>query len=307
MIAKTIQGISKSEFIQSLQQKNRGKIIIYPNWNGVGLGFFVILCFLIAVFYENNFGLLLSIIIFFIFFISIFVSNQNLSHLSINAPDNYFIEATKDEGLDIQIINHVNEKKLNIDLNFKKINIKELNFKKKLNLIRLKYNHQERGTISIDKIILKSIYPFGVIRTKRYFSLKSKIVVFPKKIKPNIDLLNEFKINLKGHANEEFEGIEDYKNGDNFSKIAWKKSIIKNKKYIKKFEEPKKENNLILKLDNYKELPFEELLGYVSYIVDYYYKNKIELTIKHRDNIFYLNQSQNSLQQILKYLANVKN
>ena len=165
----------------------------------------------------------------------------------------------------------------------------------------------DRGIFSISRIILKSIYPFGIIRTKRYFDTKSKIVVYPKKLQPNIDMLNEFNINLKGHANDEFEGIEDYKNGDSFSKIAWKKSIIKNKKYIKKFEEPKKENKLILNLDNYKEINFEDLLSYVSYIVDYYYTNKIQLTIKHRDNTFYLNQSQNSYHQILKYLANVKN
>ena len=307
MIAKTIQGIAKSPFIQSLKEKNRSKIIIYPNWNGVGLGFFVFLCFLIAVFYENNFGLLLSIIIFFIFFISIFVSNQNLNHLSINALDNYYLEAKKKGVIDIQVINHVNEKKLNIDLDYKKQNLIELNFTKKINTIRLNEQYLERGTFSIGKITLKSIYPFGIIRTKRYFYPQSKIVVFPNKLQPNINLLNEFNINLKGHANDEFEGIEDYKNGDSFSKIAWKKSIIKNKKYIKKFEEPKKENNLILNLDNYKDINFEVLLSYVSYIVDYYYRNKIELTIKHRDNTFYLNQSLNSLNQILKYLANVKN
>ena len=307
MIAKTIQGIAKSPFIQSLKEKNRSKIIIYPNWNGVGLGFFVFLCFLIAVFYENNFGLLLSIIIFFIFFISIFVSNQNLNHLSINALDNYYLEATKKGEIDIQVINHVNEKKLNIDLDYKKQNLIELNFTKKINTIRLNEQYLERGTFSIGKITLKSIYPFGIIKTKRYFNSQSKIVVFPNKLQPNINLLNEFNINLKGHANDEFEGIEDYKNGDSFSKIAWKKSIIKNKKYIKKFEEPKKENNLILNLDNYKDINFEDLLSYVSYIVDYYYRNKIELTIKHRDNTFYLNQSLNSLNQILKYLANVKN
>ena len=307
MIAKTIQGIAKSPFIQSLKEKNRGKIIIYPNWNGVGLGFFVFLCFLIAVFYENNFGLLLSIIIFFIFFISIFVSNQNLNHLSINALDNYYLEATKKGVIDIQVINHVNEKKLNIDLDYKKQNLIELNFTKKINTIKLNEKYLERGTFSIGKIILKSIYPFGIIRTKRYFNPKSKIVVFPNKLQPNIDLLNEFNINLKGNANDEFEGIEDYKNGDSFSKIAWKKSIIKNKKYIKKFEEPKKENNLILNLDNYKDINFEDLLSYVSYIVDYYYRNKIDLTIKHRDITFYLDQSLNSLYQILKYLANVKN
>ena len=42
-------------------------------------------------------------------------------------------------------------------------------------------------------------------------------------------------------------------------------------------------------------------------VVLYYYKNKIELTIKHRDNVFYLKHTQNSFHQILKYLANVKN
>ena len=307
MIARTIQGIAKSSIIRSLKDKNSSKIIIYPNWNGVGLGFFIFFCFLISVFYENNFGLLISIIIFFIFFISIFVSNQNLNHLSMSVLDYYYIESTKDERLDIQIINHINEKKLNIDLNYKKLNLKGLNFTKKLNPIRLSDQYFQRGTISIPNIVLTSIYPFGIIRTKRYFHIKSKIIVFPKKIQPNINLLNEFNINLKGQANNEFEGIEDYKNGDSFSKIAWKKSIIKNKKYIKKFEEPKKENNLILNFDNYKEIPFEDLLGYVSYIIDYYYKNKIELTIKHRDNTFYLNHTQNSFYQILKYLANVKN
>ena len=307
MIAKTIQGIAKSPFVQSLKEKNKSKIIIFPNWNGVGLGFFVFFCFLISVFYENNFGLLLSIIIFFIFFISIFVSNQNLNHLTINALDNYYIEANKNEAIDIQIVNHVNEKKLNIDLDYKNSNLKELNFLKKLNQLKLYDQYSERGIFSISRIILKSIYPFGIIRTKRYFNPKSKIVVYPKKLQPNIDMLNEFNINLKGHANDEFEGIEDYKNGDSFSKIAWKKSIIKNKKYIKKFEEPKKENKLILNLDNYKEINFEDLLSYVSFIVGYYYTNKIQLTIKHRDNTFYLNQSQTSYHQILKYLANVKN
>ena len=37
------------------------------------------------------------------------------------------------------------------------------------------------------------------------------------------------------------------------------------------------------------------------------YKNKIELTLKHRDNVFYLNQNTNSLNQILSYLADVQN
>ena len=307
MIAKTIQGIAKAPLIQNLKEKNKGKIFIYPNLNGLGLGLFLILCFLIAVFYENNFGLLLSIIIFFVFFISIFVSHQNINHLTLSTPDKYFIEATKDESVDIQIINKINEKKINLDLVYKDFTLTNINFVKKSHILRLREQYFERGSYPISRIILKSIYPFGIIRTKRYFDSKSKIVVFPKKVQPNHNLLNEFNINLRGHANDEFEGIEDYKNGDSFSKIAWKKSIVKNKKYIKKFEEPKKENKLILNLDNYPEISFEDLLSYASFIIDYYYKNKIELTLKHRESLFYLNQNSNSLNQILSFLADVQN
>ena len=77
MIAKAIKGIFNHKIFESIKEKNRTKIIIYPNWSGFGVGLFVFFCFLISVFYENNFALLLSIIIFFIFFISIFISNQN--------------------------------------------------------------------------------------------------------------------------------------------------------------------------------------------------------------------------------------
>ena len=50
---------------------------------------------------------------------------------------------------------------------------------KKLNPIRLSDQYFQRGTFLIPNIVLTSIYPFGIIRTKRYFHIKSKIIVFP--------------------------------------------------------------------------------------------------------------------------------
>ena len=41
-------------------------------------------------------------------------------------------------------------------------------------------------------------------------------------LKPNQDLMNEFNINFNGHTLDEFDGIEDYKNGDDFSKLLEK-------------------------------------------------------------------------------------
>ncbi len=307
MIASAIKGIFNHQIFENILNKNRSKIIIYPNLNGLSVGVLVFFCFLISVFYENNFALLLSIIIFFIFFISIFISNQNLNHLDIQWKDEYFLEQNKYEKIYLQILNDTNEKKLNIDLVYQDKTIGNFNFLKRFNKIFIPFFNEKRGVFKIQRLRLKSTYPFGIIRTKRFFDCESKLIVFPRMLKPNQDLLNEFNINLNGHTLDEFDGIEDYKNGDDFSKIAWKKSTLKNKKYIKKFEQPEKEKKSVLNLDLYQSIEFETLLGYVTFIVQHYYKNKINLTVKHLDQTFYLNQNENSLKQILKYLANVQN
>ena len=162
-----------------------------------------------------------------------------------------------------------------------------------------------RGEFYLNKLILKSIYPFGVIRTKTNFYPNSKLIIYPKKIKPIDSLLREFVIS-KTIKQDEFEGIDEYKYGDNYSKIAWKKSTI-DKKYVKIFSDKKKISNSILDLDKFNHINLELLLSNVVYIVELYYRNKANLTIKHKDNLFKLNNNQESLNQILKYLAYVKN
>lgn len=299
-----IQSIQRISNFFEFNFKNKTKIYIYPNHNGIGLGLFIFFCFLISVFYENNSALLISIIIFFIFFISIFVSHQNINSLSLNHNQNFVIEAGKSEIINLQIINLSNEKKLNIDVDYKKQTIGNYNFNRKVNTVRLKYFNKQRGEYCVDKIILKSIYPFGVIRTKVPLISKSDIYIYPTKIRPNDKLLNEFQINKLKNA-DEFDGLDDYKYGDSYSKIAWKKSSGKNK-YVKVFSDVEKHSHFILNLNKYEEINFELLLGYAVYIIHYFFDNKKKLIIKHRNNVFELNSSQNSLNKILKYLSNVE-
>lgn len=299
-----IQSIQRISNFFEFNLKNKAKIYIYPNLNGIALGLFIFFCFLISVFYENNSALLISIIIFFIFFISIFVSHQNINSLNLNHNQNFVIEAGKSDLINLQIINLSNEKKLNIDVDYKKQTIGNYNFNRKVNTVRLKYFNKQRGKYCLDKIILKSIYPFGVIRTKVPLISKSDIYIYPTKIRPNDKLLNEFQINKLKNA-DEFDGLDDYKYGDSYSKIAWKKSSGKNK-YVKVFSDVEKQSHFILNLNNYEEINFELLLCYAVYIVHYFFDYKKKLIIKHRNNIFELNSSQNSLNKILKYLSNVE-
>jgi len=305
MSIQSLNRFNQINFKNFFKLKNNSKIYIYPNLNGIGLSLFVFFCFLISVFYENNSGLLLSIIIFFIFFISILISHQNINNLKISSLNEYYVEANKNKNLTLIIENLSKEKKLNININYQKQNIGNFNFFKKINYFNLNYNKKLRGVYLLDTITLNSIYPFGIIKTKINHKPDCDIIVYPQSIKPNLELLNEFNIDKSIDA-DDFDGIDEFKNGDSYSKIAWKKSTI-DKKYIKIFKDKEKTQKLILDLDRYNELEFELLLSYSIYIIEYFYQNKINLTLKHQGNIFLLDKNKKSLNQIYKYLANAKN
>ena len=305
MSIQSLNRFNQINFKNFFKLKNNSKIYIYPNLNGIGLSLFVFFCFLVSVFYENNSGLLLSIIIFFIFFISILISHQNINNLKISSLNEYYVEANKNKKLTFIIENLSKEKKLNININYQKQNIGNFNFFKKINYFNLNYNKKLRGVYLLDTITLNSIYPFGVIKTKINHNPDCDIIVYPQSIKPNQELLNEFNIDKSIDA-DDFDGIDEFKNGDSYSKIAWKKSTI-DKKYIKIFKDKEKTQKLILDLDRYNELEFELLLSYSIYIIEYFYQNKINLTLKHQGNIFLLDKNKKSLNQIYKYLANAKN
>ena len=306
MIAKAVVNLLNSKLAQDLKNKNKTKIFIYPNLNGLGVALFIFFNFLIAVFYENNFGLLLSIIIFFIFFISIFISHQNLNNLNINENAEYLIEHKKNEKINIIIVNSSNDKKLNIDIDYDNKTIGNFAFINKINNFSNSIKFEERGVFPLKRFCIKSIYPFGIIRTKIYFHLRSLIYVYPKAIRPPQNLLYEFNMLNTNSSYDDFDGIEEFRRGDNLSKIAWKKSTINEKKNIKKFKENKKDKKFILDLNKYPNIPFELLLSYSIYIIKYFFEKKIELILKHNDNNFHLKSNQSSVNDILKYFANVK-
>ena len=306
MIAKAFVNFLNSKLTKNLINKKQTKIYIYPNLNGLGLALFIFFNFLIAVFYENNFGLLLSIIIFFTFFISIFISHQNLNNLNINENAEYLIESEKNQKIDIIIVNSSNDKKLNIDIDYDNKTIGNFNFINKINNFSHPIKLKERGVFPFKRFCIKSIYPFGIIRTKIYFHLRSLIYVYPKAVRPPENLLFEFNISNTNSSNDDFDGIEEFRRGDNLSKIAWKKSTINEKKNVKKFKELKKDQKYILDLNRYPNIPFELLLSYSVYIIKYFFQKRMQLVLKHNDNKFHLKSNQSSLNEILKYFANVK-
>ena len=103
---------------KSLSNKNvinRKNLYIFPSFRGFQIAALIFFCFAVAIFYQNNFALLLSIILFFIYFISILISYQNLLNLKISI-NNKLYPAKKTIDLDYQIEEKQNRERLNINI-----------------------------------------------------------------------------------------------------------------------------------------------------------------------------------------------
>ena len=302
-----LNGVLRNKLIPFFNNFKRERIIIYPNLSGFVLGAFVFFCFLISVFYENNFALLISIIIFFIFFISIIISNQNLTNIDYVSSNELLIEADRESSIQLNIFNHSQIKKLNIDFYIDKQFKGNFDLELDNNPINLNFFKQSRGLVSINDLQLKSNFPFGIINTIRKFRLNNTIYVYPKPKRQNLELLAKFNLDNSLQDQEEFDGIDQYKIGDNLSKIAWKQSIGKDKKYIKSFKSNQSTEQKVLDLDEYPNIDFDELLSTVTFIFFEHYKLKQEISLKHKDQLFKLTTEKSSLNKILKYLSYVQN
>ena len=293
-------------FFSFFKIKKNKRIIIYPNLSGFTLGIFVFFCFLISVFYENNFALLISIIIFFIFFISIIISNQNLDELDLISEDFYLVPENEKNNLNFSIFNNSENKKLNIDVFYKKSLKGNYNFKSGSNPIKIEFVHGKRGIINFDNIVLKSVFPFGVINTRKTIEINKKIYVYPNPKNRYLDIFAEFYPSNLIYDQDDLDSLEQYKIGDNLSKIAWKKTLQKGEKFVKKFIGKKNENQKTLDLDRYSEFNFEELLSAVTHVFLSNFRMNNEISLKHRDKIFHLSNNESSLNEILKYLSYVQ-
>ena len=103
-------------------QKNfltKKNLYIFPNLNGFKLGIFIFFSFASSIFYQNNVGLLVSIIIFIIYFISIIISYQNLDAIKIE-PLNCLVPNNKNVYLSFFVEALNNRQRLNLNMSLNK-------------------------------------------------------------------------------------------------------------------------------------------------------------------------------------------
>ena len=115
---------------------NKKNLYIFPNLNGFKLAAFIFFSFAASIFYQNNVGLLISIIFFFVYFISIIISYQNLNNIKIN-PLTTLVPRNKNIYLDY-LVNSLNKRErlnLNISNNNNDVKNNDLKFSLLINFV----------------------------------------------------------------------------------------------------------------------------------------------------------------------------
>jgi len=282
---------------------NRKNLYIFPSLKGFQIAVLIFFCFAVAIFYQNNFALLLSIILFFIYFISILISYQNLLNLKFSI-NNKLYPTNKLVELNYQIEEEQNRERLNINFNIDKENLnKDIQNK---TIVNLKYRFKKRGTTKTPILNINSKFPFGVINTFAKISFQEFLTIFPEPIKPANEIFdNLYKQNTDEGFDYEFDKIEENRENKNLSKISWKHSSIRKKLYEKKFKFSNNLQHVTIDLQKLKSDSFEKKLSYASYLVEYFYKLRKPFSLKNNDFLSPIACSLEHRNKLLTYLANV--
>ena len=282
---------------------NRKNLYIFPNLKGIQIASMIFFCFAVAIFYQNNFALLLSIILFFIYFISILVSYQNLLNLNFKVVDRLY-PANKKINLNFHIEETQNKERLNINFDIgNEIKNKNIN---KNTIINLNHKFKKRGNHNCPNLNVNSVFPFGIIKTFASVAINQNITIYPEPIQPSNEIFDQlFDTNTDDGFDYEFDKIEENKENTNFSKISWKHSSIKKKLYEKKFKFSNNLQHIIIDLQKLGVDNFDRKLSYASFLIEYFYKLKKPFLLKNND---YSSSAACSLEhrnKLLTYLANV--
>ena len=294
------------KFIKKKSEKNknlinRNNLYIFPNQKGFQVGALVFFCFAVAIFYQNNFALLLSIILFFIFFISILISYQNLNNLRFKLIENLF-PSNQEINLKYLVESENKQERLNVDFDQNQNQLKtNINQSTQINF---KHAFNQRGVMETPDLNISSVFPFGIIKTFGKISFKERIIVYPKPIQPPQFVLDNINNKNQEGFDYEFDKIEEDKFNQNLSKVSWKHYSIKKKYYFKKFIFKKDSENIIIDIENLSD-NLEKSLSYASYLINHFYKLKNPFAVKYKDYISNMSCSYEHKKKQLTFLANV--
>ncbi len=259
-------------------------IYVFPSKQGVAFLLTVLLIWLLGTNYQNNLILGLSFFLTSLMFVSVIHAFKNLLGLTFT-PDASQHAAVGDMApFDILLSsNHqANHHSLLMSVDGAEVVRADLNAGQ-TTLVHLSLNARHRGWLKLPRIVLKSYFPFGLIRAWAYIELSHRALIFPRPIACDQPPLGagqgEEGIYLSAQRGDEFQGFQTYQPGSPLSQIAWKQYARGAGMHLKDYRALQSQHYW-LDWESVNARDTELALSNLSYWVNHFADNNIEFGLR---------------------------
>ncbi|MBZ9611007.1 DUF58 domain-containing protein [Rheinheimera maricola] len=195
-------------------------IFILPTRYGWWFLFLICLLYLLGTNYQNNLILLLSYLLLSLFLLSIVLSYQNLSGLTLHCPT----AAESFAGGKVQPAISLNSDKPHYMLQLNLLPQREEVLLAELPAaVTLSLNVSKRGRYVLPRIRVSSQYPLGLWRAWSYVALQQHFWVYPAADGDSAALQHATEDKSEPAKNESGDNLAAYRSGESVRHLIWKR------------------------------------------------------------------------------------
>ncbi len=206
---------------------NHQNIFIIPNKQGLGFLFVQGLMFIGAVNFEISLAFALVFLLLGMFFLSIFYTFRNLAGLHVTAVPGDSVFAGDKAEVTVILNRHGKRIFENVQVSFPGSR------KTTADLITLSEQRldlyvptNKRGSFTPGRLVIETIFPFGICRAWSLIDLNFTCLVYPAPVECDLDWLTANQLNSGRtnitRGNDDFHGLREYQRGDSLKHVAWK-------------------------------------------------------------------------------------
>lgn len=253
-----------------------------PTRFGAAFCFFTLLLFLLGTNYQNNIIILISYLLVSFFIVVLHHSFFNLSGLKFAATNS--VQGFAGRQLLLPLTVSSQKSRYNLYFSFTQ-DIDESNSKTILELasgdndIQVPFYAQQRGQFPLPRMLIKSEYGFGLFRTWTRLDFAQQVTVFPEPViyawqsQQQGAQAAELNETLENHqasfqvGHDEFYQLQQYQQGEPFSRVAWKQVARGQGWHSKQFQQALS-NKLQLDFNSLPDVTLEQKLSLLSYAIN---------------------------------------
>lgn len=258
-------------------------IYVFPSKQGAVFLILILLIWVLGTNYQNNLILGLSFFLASVMLVSVIHAFKNLLGLTFT-PDAIQQAAVGEvASFDIQLSSAYQTDHHGLLLAVDGNPIRADLIAGKTTQVRLSLPARHRGWLKLPRIVLKSYFPFGLIRAWAYIDLEHRALIFPRSIACDQPPLGVGQGNEGAYASaqrgDEFQGFQNYQPGSPLSQIAWKQYARGAGLHLKDYRALQSEH-FWLDWQALNARDTELGLSNLSYWVNYFADNNIEFGLR---------------------------